>query len=410
MTAAARACDVTSRPARAQSPLRLRTAAPAAAPHFARAAGAYLTDTAGRSVVDFCGGFGGIVLGHAHPAVEAAVHAQWTAPAPPAELERAVADRLRAGVPGAERTRFAARPADLLSVAVALAHTATARSCVILAADEPPHAALGPGPAERMAAISGGDAMRCPAGDAAALERMLEARSGEVAAIIVTPAPSAQDGLGYLRAARRLADRHGALLVFDEVQTGLRVDLGGMQSATGVQADLALFGASLANGYPLAGLCGSVALMDQPIAQTVEPAAGVALAAARIVLDRLERERVAASLQVRGAEVQAEIETLLVRTGADAWVSICGDPTYSLLAAKPYKGLGPDQLLERLGAACLARGVFTLGAHVMSHAHGDAELARLLDAYAEVLPMLTEQIDRAAGAPAAAPRLTTLAR
>jgi glutamate-1-semialdehyde 2,1-aminomutase len=114
------------------------------------------------------------------------------------------------------------------------------------------------------------------------------------------------------------------------------------------------------------------------------------LAAAGAVLDKLDNEPVLTSLAVRGSEIQAEVEALLARTGAAAFTTICGDPTYSYLVFSPYKGVSGAGLKRRFREETLGRGVSTLGAHVMSYAHSDDDIQALLDTYADVFPLLTD--------------------
>jgi glutamate-1-semialdehyde 2,1-aminomutase len=101
--------------------------------------------------------------------------------------------------------------------------------------------------------------------DLASLEAILAEHPREVAAILCEPV-AVNGGLiaptpGFLAAVRRLADRHGALLVFDEVITGFRLALGGAQERLGVTADLAIFAKAIAGGIALSAVTGSRAVM-----------------------------------------------------------------------------------------------------------------------------------------------------
>src|SRR5690606_7353741 len=92
------------------------------------------------------------------------------------------------------------------------------------------------------------------------LERLLEENSGQVAAImmeaILCNSGCLLPALGFLKAVRELADRHGALLIFDEVITGFRVGPGGAQQMYGVTPDLATFGKAIGGGLPLSAVAG----------------------------------------------------------------------------------------------------------------------------------------------------------
>jgi glutamate-1-semialdehyde 2,1-aminomutase len=351
------------------------------------ACGASIWDERGRQAIDFCGAFGQVVLGHADPAVDAAAMGQWDqGNAERPKLEAALAAGLSGHMPFAEACRFTDDPVDALSWAVSAARIATGHKTVLICNPNPVDEAFGDGSTRRFAAAATGDYASFAEGDLASAARLLE-RHGGAAAIVVSPMPDGQPCAAYLGGLRKLADRYGSVLIFDEVQTGFRVDIGGAFALTGVAPDLTVFGASLANGFPLAAIVGRKGVIAAGGGLTA--ASSVSLAAACAVLDKLDDEPVLATLTMRGAEIQAEVETLLAQTGAAAFTTICGDPTYSYLVFSPYKGCSGAGLKRRFREETLNRGVFTLGAHVMSYAHGDDDIYALLDAYAEVFPLLT---------------------
>jgi glutamate-1-semialdehyde 2,1-aminomutase len=106
-----------------------------------------------------------------------------------------------------------------------------------------------------------------PWNDADILERLLAEHAGKVAAVIMEPVLCNSGCLmpkpGYLQAAKELAQRHGALLVFDEVITGFRMALGGAQGYYGVIPDCATFGKALGGGLPLSVVGGRKEIMEQ---------------------------------------------------------------------------------------------------------------------------------------------------
>jgi len=358
------------------------------------ARGAAIWDERGRQAIDFCGAFGQVVLGHADPAVDAAAMVQWDqGDAERPRLEAALTARLQAFMPFAEACRFTDDPIDALSWAVSAARVATGHATVLICNPGPIDEAFGDGSTRRFAAAATGDYASFAEGDLAAVSQLLE-RHGGAAALVLSPMLQGQPCAPYLSGLRKLADRYGSVLIFDEVQSGFRVDIGGAFALTGVAPDLAVFGASLANGFPLAAVIGRKGVIAAGGGLT--SASSVSLAAACAVLDKLDSEPVLTALTMRGAEIQAEVETLLAQTGAAAFTTICGDPTYSYLTFSPYKGFSGAGLKRRFREETLNRGVFTLGAHVMSYAHGDDDIYALLDAYAEVFPLLTSmcQTDR----------------
>ncbi len=140
---------------------------------------------------------------------------------------------------------------------------------------------------------------------------------------IVKPKP------GYLQGLRELCDRHGVVLVFDEVKTGFRHALGGYQSLVGITPDLATFGKAIANGYPLGAIAGKRAIMDLFAENDLKKRVLIAgtynghpipVAAAIGTMEKLLREKdtLYPRLEALGARMQAGLETIF----ADAQIRV----------------------------------------------------------------------------------------
>ena len=285
------------------------------------------------------------------------------------EVEVAAADPAASGLPG----RVAARLAALTPNAEAVAFE-----------DSLSHAVAGALMAART--VTGRDgAFFCDeavsvAGSLEDLSALVDERGGELAAIIIRPLDAAPS---FLKAVRRLADRAGAVLIFEEGRSALRVHRGGAQGLSGVRADAVIFGPSLANGRGLCAVTGSVELLSVFERQGEHPDLA-AFAAADVVLSRVARDDVAQGLQVNGAEVVAELQMRLISSGAGQMVSIHGDPSWSVVAG--------DTAFETALTQGLAReGVLFQGAHILSAAFGGREIGALLKAYDRVLPALVDQ-------------------
>lgn len=317
-------------------------AAPAGAA-FVRAKGAFVRTAEGRDYVDFDNGSGAVLLGHADDDIEAAVAAESRCAV---RLRGPLAERLIALIPSAEDARFFACSADALDAARTAAHRATGRDRILY---------------RRQAAVAD-DATEPPA------------------AIVVDPLTVVAPCRRELAALRQFADRCGAVLIFDERHSALRVHQGGAQALYGVAADFTVVGEALGNGRPLAALTGRLDLMAlvRGGQTTVE-----ALAAGVAVLDKLGREPVLANLAIRGAEVQALLGQCIRAHAAQELVSVSGDPTAPTLTFADPRGRG--LWLRELWA----RGVWSLGELYISYAHADREIGRLLAACDDAFEVLT---------------------
>jgi glutamate-1-semialdehyde 2,1-aminomutase len=308
-------------------------------PHVRRAAGARVWGDDGAVRLDFDMGGGSILLGHAFAPVEEAV-----AGAAAADAERA-ASALIDLVPCARAVRFTAEEAHALPAAIAAARVITGRRRALVW--EPASGPL--------------------------------ADASDIAALVLDPM-----GLGPhdLQAARRLADDAGAVLIFDEGVSGFRVAERGVQGLNGVVPDMAVYGAGLANGRPIGAVAGAkylIAALDEDDLSEPRPAS---LAAAAATLFHLAKAPPAPDLRILGAELQAEVASIVERSGAGRFFALEGDPALPtpLFAAPQLEGL----LLRETAR----RNLIVFGPHGLSAAHGEAEVAVLVEAYAEILPLM----------------------
>ncbi len=253
---------------------------------FTRAKGSRVWDADGREYIDFHAGFGPTILGHADDRIlervmETARDIDIVG-AGSTELEIALAEKLREHVPSAERVLFTTSGSEATYHAIRLARAATDRPLVVKfqGGYHGWHDYIGANVislAERMGTIDPISAGILPQAldrlvvlrfnDIDALETVMRERGHEVAAIILEPVMHTIGCIlpspGFLAALRRTTSEAGSVLIFDEVVTGFRHDLGGYQAMAGVTPDLTTFAKAMANGYPIAALCGRAELMDR---------------------------------------------------------------------------------------------------------------------------------------------------
>ena len=254
--------------------------------------GARVRDADERWYVDYIGAWGPAILGHAHPAVVAAVSEALASgfalgATSPREIE--LGQAIQRAMPSLERLRFTSSGTEAAMSAIRLARGATGRDLVIkfrggyhghsdamLVEAGSGVATLGiPGSAGVPAAVAAGTIV-VPINDLDAVSVALARHRGKVAAIIVEPV-AANVGVigpakGFLQGLRDLSDQDGAILVFDEVITGFRVAHGGAQERYGVQPDLTVLGKIIGGGLPIGAYGGRLDLMalvapDGPVYQ-----------------------------------------------------------------------------------------------------------------------------------------------
>ena len=248
--------------------------------------GSRVWDVDGNEMIDFHNGFGSMVQGHAHPAIVRAVAARvelGTHFAAPTEDAIIVAEQLKARF-GLPRWRFVNSGSEATMDAIRIARAATGRETIIKIfgsyhghhdyvmvsigvpydkiGDRENYASLpyGAGIPQSVADLT----IAVPFNDAPAMERRIERLFEEgrpPACVIIEPAMMNLGVVlpepGYLEAVRELTRRHGVLLIFDEVKTGLTIAAGGATERFGVTADLVTLAKTLGGGLPSGAIGGS---------------------------------------------------------------------------------------------------------------------------------------------------------
>jgi glutamate-1-semialdehyde 2,1-aminomutase len=270
-------------PGGVNSPVRAYRAVGGEPVVIAEGAGALVRDVDGNEYVDYVASFGPLILGHAHPAVVEAVRdaaRRGTSFGAPTEAEAELAERVVAAVPSMEMVRFVNSGTEATMSALRLARAAAGRDLVLkfegcyhghsdglLAAAGSGVATFALPDSPGVPAAFAAQTLLAPYNDLAAVEATFDAHPGAVACVIVEPVAGnmglIEPAAGFLPGLRELCDRHGALLLFDEVITGFRVGRGGAQERYGVTPDLTALGKIVGGGLPVGVYGGPRALMER---------------------------------------------------------------------------------------------------------------------------------------------------
>ena len=381
-----------------------------------RAKGCRIWDVDGREMIDYVGTWGPAILGHAPRVVLEAIHhtaqhgVSFGIPNPyEVEMARVIRDR----VPSVEKVRMTNSGTEATMSAVRLARGFTGRKLIVkfdgcyhghvdsllvaagsgaLTHGQPDSAGI---PAE-FAALT----LVLPFNDFEAAASLFASRGEEIAAVILEPVP-ANAGLippldGFLAHLRRLTSVHGALLIFDEVMTGFRVAMGGVQQLTGITPDLSCFGKVIGGGLPVGAFGGRADIMDYlaplgPVYQAGTLSGNpLAMAAGLAQLQELERSDGFARLESLGQRLEAGVRGILAEIGRPFVFHRLGSMFCLFLTEDPVVDLpsamrGDKALFARFFHSCLEQGVYLAPSPYetgfISTAHGEDDI----DATVEVM-------------------------
>lgn len=270
-----------------------------AAPLFLdRGEGACVWDVDGNRYIDFVLGLMPVILGYRDQDVDNAIAAQLQRGISfslATELEVELAELLVDIIPCAEMVRFGKNGSDATSAAIRLARAYTGRDRIAVCGYHGWHDwYIGTTTRDRGVPRAVKELSAAfPFNDATVLADLLKSAPDQYAAVILEPAGAAEPAPGFLQAVQQITQRHGAILVFDEIVTGFRVAMGGAQEKYGVTPDLACFGKSLGNGMPISAIVGRrdiMRLMEDIFYSGTFGGEALSLAAALATVKKLKKE------------------------------------------------------------------------------------------------------------------------
>jgi glutamate-1-semialdehyde 2,1-aminomutase len=384
---------------------------------FASGSGPRLTDVDGNTYLDYVLGWGPVILGHGHPALSEAVIGRVPLGATFGAghaLEYAAAEAVLAAIPGMERVLWSNTGSEATQVALRLARAATGRNRYVkmvghyhgwsdsfLLGYRPDRAGRFDGPGTQGQRRGARDEVSLvPFGDLAAVEEAVGRPGSDIAAVFVEPVLCNSGVIappeGYLDGLRRLCDRTGALLVFDEVITGFRIALGGAVQRYGARPDLVVLAKALAGGYPLSAVAGRGEIIDQVGRGVVHAGTyngnPIVLAACLATVTALAAEGTYDSFEARAEELADGFRATIASHDVAGWVNQVGPVLQCGFGSG--RGTSFDDFLDadqdfydRLLVNLLRRNVFALpgGRWYLSTAHTAADIATTVTTFAGAL-------------------------
>jgi glutamate-1-semialdehyde aminotransferase len=286
--------------------------------------GCRLTDVDGNEFIDFLCGYGPIILGYREEEVDDAVYKQirekgfcFTLTQ---KYQNLLARKLTELVPCSELSVFLKTGSDATTASIRIARAYTNKLKVMRCGYHGWH--------DWCVEMKGGvpaklfeDVFEFQYNNLEQLSDLMEKHGDHTAAIIMTPFghPNHQEMQiprpGFLEGVREIADRYGAVLIYDEIRTGFRLSMGGAQKLYGVTPDLSVLGKAIANGYPISVVTGKKDVMMAAahklfISSTFFPNSDAFVAALKTI-EILERDNVLENIWQKGERFMKEIQLLI---------------------------------------------------------------------------------------------------
>jgi glutamate-1-semialdehyde 2,1-aminomutase len=380
------------------------------APIIERGLGSHVWDVDGNEYVEYGSGLRAVALGHAEPRVLAAAIGAMrdgTNFVRPSVLELEAAETFLRVVGAGEMVKFAKNGSDVTSAAVRLARAATGRDLVAFCRDQPffsvddwfigstPMRAGIPAAIRELTVTFGYN-------DLPSVQRLFAEHADRLACVMLEPAAIEQPEPGYLEGLRELCDRHGAVLIFDEMITGFRWDVGGGQAQFGVRPDLSCFGKALGNGFAISALSGRRDLMELGgfdhdrervfLLSNTHGAETHALAAAVEVMQIYEAEQVTHRLRERGLRLVARLQPEIDACGLTDHVRLLGHPANLVFATLDQRGERSQAFRTLFLQELIQRGI--LGPSlVVSASLEDEDIDRTVEAVGAALAVYRRALD-----------------
>jgi glutamate-1-semialdehyde 2,1-aminomutase len=385
-----------------------------------RAQGAYLYDIDGNQYVDYIGSWGPMILGHRPPEVVAAIQAaldHGTSYGAPTEAESELAERIIDAVPSVEMVRLVNSGTEATMSAIRLARGFTGRDVIVkfagnyhghvdslLVAAGSSAATLGAPNSPGVTAGASGDTLVVEYNDVAELEQAFAAWGDRIAGVIVEPVvgnmgvvtPTSE----FVGELNRLTERHGALLICDEVMTGFRVAYAGAQSVVGLRADLTTLGKIVGGGLPVGTYGGRADVMKHVLPAGKVFQAGtlsgnpLATAAGSAMLRVLKERPPYELLERLSARLEAGLRAAALKAGVPHTISRVGSMLTLFFHDAPINGWRTASQCDtkrfaRYFWALLDRGIYMpcsqYEALFVSSAHTEADIDATVSAAGEAL-------------------------
>lgn len=360
--------------------------------------GSHVWDVDGNEYIDYNMGIGPLILGYSYPKIDEAIIMQlkdgitFSLMHP---LEVQVAELIREVIPNAESVRFSKTGADVTSAAIRLARAFTGKDKILCCGYHGWHdwyisvTSRNKGIPKAIQNLT----YTFNYNDIDSLKNSID---DNTAAVILEPVVFEPPKNNFLHEVAELCSKKGVLLIFDEMWTGFRMEIGGAQEYFGIVPDLATYSKAVANGMPLSVLTGKKEIMqlaeNDIFFYTTFGGEALSLAAARITIKELIEKHVPIYLNEKGRLLREGYNKIAEKL--DIPYTKCVGYNFRTMVTFNHESLDPLLLKSLVQQEMIKRGILWSGFHNLSFSHSDDDINYTLDVYEDVLKILKEAVEK----------------
>jgi len=362
--------------------------------------GSHVWDLDGNEFIDYPMGLGAVILGHGYPAVNRAIEKQLkqsVVHSLPHILEYELSKMLVDLIPCAEMVRFGKNGSDATAGAVRAARALTNREKIACCGY---HGwqdwFIGTTTRSQGVPLSVKNlTLTFNYNDIASLEKIFAENPQQIAAVILEPVGVVEPQNQFLEKVKDLTHRNGALLIFDEIVTGFRMDMGGAQKYYHVVPDLACFGKAMGNGMPISCVVGKKDLMkifDDIFYSFTFGGECLSLAASIATIQEMKKKKALKKMWSLGKILKDGYNKLVADLGLQELSECIGLPVHSVILFKESAGVNPLHLRTLFQQEAIQRGILAIGVHNICYSHTESDIKKTLKAYQETLGIIKKAV------------------
>ncbi|MEO8446931.1 MAG: aminotransferase class III-fold pyridoxal phosphate-dependent enzyme, partial [bacterium] len=347
--------------------------------------------------IDYNMGIGPIVLGYCYDKVDNAIRKQLEdgitfSLVHPLEVE--LAEKIKSVIPNAESVRFSKTGCDVTTAAVRVARAFTGREKVLCCGYHGWHDWY-IGVTDRDAGIPEAVKDLTHTFNYNDIESVTSSIDADTACVILEPFIFEEEKNNFLKELKKVCEKNGTLLIFDEMWTGFRIAVGGAQEYFDVIPDLACYSKAIANGMPISVLTGRRDIMNlfekEVFFFTTFGGEALSLAASMATIDEIKNNNVPKFLDAQGKKLKDGYNKIATELEIN-YTKCSGYNCRTIMTFDAARG-NPLEMKSLVQQEMIKRGVLWGGFHNMCFSHSDEDVEYTLKAYEDVLPILKKAVE-----------------